>query len=150
MVVPGGDKQMSLALLTRGEELIYVVVGEYNRVVEGIRPKCPHFLNGSAYDLAGDPAAGRGAILLHRPGTWSGTLATLDGNLEALAATTYREQVSRDDDNLRVHLDGMAFDDMPRAFSLHTNQRQAWTPPGSVVGSYSLAAGGRSAASFTI
>ncbi|MCO5199142.1 MAG: hypothetical protein M9941_15460 [Anaerolineae bacterium] len=141
MVLPGGDKQMSLALLTRGEELIYVVVGEYNRVVEGDSAEMPTLLNGSAYDLAGDPAAGRGAILLHRPGTWSGTLATLDGNLEALAATTYREQVSRDDDNLRVHLDGMAFDDMPRAFSLHTNQRQAWTPPGSVVGSYSLSGG---------
>lgn len=141
MVLPGGDKQMSLALLTRGEELIYVVVGEYNRVQEGDSAEIPTLVDGSAYDLADDPAAGRGAILLHRPGIWSGSLATLDGDLNSLPASDYAETVAPHADGLQIHLDGMTFDAAQRTFTLRTNERQAWTPPGAVVGSYSLSGG---------
>ncbi len=75
MVLPDGDTQLSLALMTRGEKLLYVVVGQNERIRtedEGretdapssvLRP--PSFLSGTSYDLAHDPAAGRGEILLH-------------------------------------------------------------------------------------
>ena len=140
MILPGGDRQMSLGLMSRGEHLIYVVIGEYQRVGDedaGI----PDLVNGTSFDLKDDPAAGRGEILLHRPGEWHGSLALLDGDLNSLGETDYREQVDWTDDGLRVSLSGTGFDDDERVFNLTTNDWQAWSAPGEVTGSYSLSGG---------
>ena len=75
MVLPGGNKQMSLALMSRGERLLYVVVGEYSRVTEEVSATPPGFVNGTSFDLMDDPAAGRGEVLLHRAGGVAGGVA---------------------------------------------------------------------------
>ena len=136
MVLPDGKRQMSLALMSRGEELIYVVVGEYHRVLAEGQVAPPAFVSGTSYDLGDDVAGGRGEILLHRNGRYSGTLSTLDGDLNELEATNFSEHV----DELSVIVDGLAFAS-PQTFALVTNGRQAWTGSGSVVGSYSLSGG---------
>ena len=149
MVLPDGDSQLSLALMSRGEKLLYVVVGQNNRIDETedggwkteapssvLRP--PSFLSGNSYDLAGDPAAGRGQILLHRPGVWSGELAALDGDLQPLAANSYSERVTAD---LHIQLTGMAFVDGMATAVLQTNKWEAWSEAGDLVGSYSLSGG---------
>jgi len=150
MVLPNGNSQLSLALMSRGEKLLYVVVGQNERVRTGdagqktdtnspspvLRP--PSFLSGTSYDLARDPAAGRGDILLHRPGVWSGELAALDGALRPLSATHYSEQITA---NLQLQLAGMAFVEGAATAVLHTNHWEAWSETGDLVGSYSLSGG---------
>jgi hypothetical protein len=147
MVLPDGNSQLSLALMSRGEKLLYVVVGQNNRIetegeaVERIpysvsRP--PSLLSGTSYDLAHDPAAGRGKILLHRPGVWSGKLAALDGALRPLPATQYSEEITAD---LHIQLSGMAFVEGRATAVLHTNHWEAWSEAGDLVGSYSLSGG---------
>lgn len=140
MILPDGNRQMSLGLMSRGEKLIYVVVGEYLRV-EGEYDGIPTLVDGTAYDLQDDPAAGRGDILLHRPGTWSGELSTLDGSLNALDSTNYQEIVTAQNDCLSVTIDGAAFAPGAHSFRLKSNQWEAWSPPGDVVGSYSMSGG---------
>jgi len=140
MILPDGNRQMSLGLMSRGEKLIYAVVGEYHRI-ESEYDGIPTLVNGTGYDLHDDPAAGRGEILLHRSGTWSGELSTLDGDLNALESTPYQEAVSNQDDNLSVTIDGAAFAPGAHDMALKTNQWEAWSPPGDVVGSYSLSGG---------
>ncbi len=141
MILPDGNRQMSLGLMSRGEKLIYIVVGEYLRV-EGEYDGIPTLVNGTAYDLHDDPAAGRGGILLHRSGTWSGELSTLDGSLNALESTRYQEIVAANDgDCLDVTIDGAAFAPGAHSLGLKSNQWEAWSPPGDVVGSYSMSGG---------
>ncbi len=137
MVLPDGQRQMSLALMSRGEELVYVVVGEYHRFSDEEYVETPAFVNGTSYDLADDVTAGRGEVLLHRNGRYTGTLSTLDGDLNMLPETSYAEQM----DGLSVSVSGLAFVPAANTFDLQTNGRQAWTVPGQVVGSYSLSGG---------
>jgi hypothetical protein len=146
MVMPDGKHQMSLALMSRGEELIYVVVGEYVKVEDDASltgfAGIPSLQNGTSYDFANDPAAGRGDILLHRAGTWSGQLATLDEDLNEGEATDYQEQVQVAGDKLLVNIGGTAFDDKARSMTLATNNWQAWSAQDSeIAGSYSLSGG---------
>lgn len=144
MILPDGNRQMSLGLMSRGEKLIYAVVGEYHRIDEydGI----PTLVNGTAYDLHDDPTAGRGDILLHRSGTWSGELSTLDGDLNALDSTIYQETVATQNNDLAVNIDGAAFAPGAHPLTLKTNQWEAWSPPSDVAdshifGNYSLSGG---------
>jgi hypothetical protein len=140
MILPDGQRQMSLALMSRGDKLIYVIVGEYQRVADeydGI----PAMLNGISYDLHDDPAGGRGEILLHRNGRWHGELSTLDGNLEKLAPSQYEEGVAQDGRFLHVHIGGTAFAPKSAAMRLKSNNWEAWSEPGNLVGSYSLSGG---------
>lgn len=141
MVLPDGQKQLSLAIMSRGEQLMYTVIGEYHRQDGETAVGIPGFVNGTSYDLADDPAAGRGEILLHRPGKWVGSLAALDSDLNPLDATNYCEEVRSDADGLHCTVSGSAFAPACAAFSLITDQWLAWTPPGQVVGSYSLSGG---------
>ena len=145
MVLPGGDKQVSLALMSRGEQLLYVVVGEYNRVTEEIGPVPPGFVNGTSFDLAGDPTAGRGTVLLHRAGTWRGTLTSLDEKLETAGENSYSETVSRGEGKLRVSVEGSTLDPEPREFELKTEGALAWVSAKDegleIAGSYSLSGG---------
>ncbi|MCL4871179.1 MAG: hypothetical protein KJ063_19640 [Anaerolineae bacterium] len=151
LVLPNGHTQLSLAFMSRGEKLIYVVVGQNDRVkakteeegqkTEGNAVIPVSFLSGTSYDLADDPAAGRGRILLHRSGLWSGELTTLDGQLRPLPPSQYSEQVAAAGSELRVEIAGTAFAAAPQTTHLHTNQWEAWSDAGNLVGSYSLSGG---------
>ena len=145
MVLPGGDKQMSLALMSRGEQLLYVVVGEYNRVTEEAGPVPPGFVNGTSFDFADDVTAGRGEVLLHREGVWRGTLTTLDENLPVVREGEFKEKLKVEGLRLKVEVEGSAFDSETRKFELVTKGSLAWVPAKEegleVAGSYSLSGG---------
>ena len=126
MVLPGGETQLSLALLSRGEKQVYTVVGEYSRDY-GTGPK---FSPGSAHDLRDDPHVGRGSAVLDRPGSWSGDLTLLDAEGAETGATPYREQVQADRDRrmLDVSLANTGFTDNAE-ICLTTNGWHRWTGP---------------------
>ena len=140
MILPDGNRQMSLALMSRGDKLIYAIVGEYQRVDDeyaGI----PALVNGTSYDLHDDPAGGRGDILLHRNGRWHGKLTTLDDNLEKITPTQYEEAVVQNGTQLAIHIRGTAFAQDAASITLKTNSWEAWSAPGNLVGSYSMSGG---------
>ncbi len=141
MILPGGDRQVSLALMSRGAHLLYAVVGEYRRVPNDGDTAIPDLVNGTSFDLHDDPAAGRGDILLHRPGTWSGNLTILDDDLNPDSTSAYTEAVGATSDGLQTHVSGTGFDPAPQTIDLHTNGWQAWSGPGPVTGSYSMSGG---------
>ena len=139
MILPDGNRQLSLALMSRGEQLLYVVVGENQRVTDGRYN--PTLLNGTSYDLADDPSGGRGEILLHRAGQWTGTLQTLNANMEVVGENVYRESITTTDDGLQMTITGSAFNAQEHTIVFKTNKWQAWSGAGDVVGSYSLSGG---------
>lgn len=144
MVLPSGNKQLSLALLSRGERLVYAVVGENDKVVAcgNDAPPIPSFVDGSAHDLVADPGAGRGSILLHRPGRWKGTLRAVDADYQAKGEAGFEEIVRADgEQGLKVRSSGGVFVPEPAEFGLKTDGWSAWTPEGRMVGSYSLSGG---------
>lgn len=143
MVLPGGNIQISLGLMSRGEHLKYVVVGQYNRVLGDGPAAAPALVDGAACDLTDDPTAGRGEVLLHRPGVWSGELTVLDGERQPQGTAVYRETIEGvTGQMLTVTTEGHAFDPERRSFPLTTNGWEAWTRPDQpVMGSYSLSGG---------
>ncbi len=126
MVLPGGDTQLSLALLSRGEKPAYTVVGEYSRGSGADPASAP----GSRHDQRDDPSAGRGAALLDRPGTWSGELNLVGADGAPVGATHYREQAEADDDGraIVVSLTGTGFADDAR-IRFDTDGWHRWTGP---------------------
>jgi hypothetical protein len=141
MVLPDQNRQLSLALMSRGEQLIYVVVGDYQRVDADWQGVNPTMQNGTSFDFANDPAGGRHAILLQRAGEWRGTLQVLDGDLTELGETSYQEIIQQSTARLRTTLIGNYFDPTIRQLDLNTNDWLAWSKEGEVVGSYSLSGG---------
>lgn len=135
MVLPGGEAQLSLALLSRGERAVYTVVGEYGRGPGA----APSSTAGSAHDWADDPRAGRPVSLLERPGTWSGWLSVTGPDGAAAGATEYSERVepAAGGRELAVSLTGTGFaaDD---AAVFAADGWHHWTGAGAVVGSQSL------------
>ena len=140
MILPDGNRQMSLALMSRGDKLIYAIVGEYQRV-DNEYAGIPALVNGTSYDLHDDPAGGRGDILLHRNGRWHGKLTTLDGNLEKITPTQYEEAVAQNGTQLAIDIRGTAFAQDAASMILKTNRWEAWSAPGNLVGSYSMSGG---------
>ena len=139
LFIVDGDLQLSLAQMSRGEHLLYVVVGQNQRVHEDSPNPQPLVISGTHYDLQDDPTAGRGEILLQRPGQWAGELAALDGARLSLGAVAYQETITREG---TVTISGGAFDPTPRQLHLIKNRWQAWTTADSdIVGSYSLSGG---------
>lgn len=144
MVLPGAKRQLSLALMSRGERLLYVVAGENQRVTEASATP-PGFVSGASFDLADDPGAGRGEVLLHREGVWTGELTSLDAQLREITLGGYREVVTPSAHGLEVTVEGAAFDPAPRRFEVKHHGSLAWVPAceGSLelAGSYSLSGG---------
>lgn len=141
MVLPDEQTQLSLALMSRGEQLIYSVVGQNNRVSETNSALLPALISGTSYDLADDPSAGRETLLVHRSGLWSGTLALLDHQRESIGNAFYEEALSCEDKLLTTKIKGGGFAPEENAFTLITNGWQTWSKPGNVAGSYSLSGG---------
>lgn len=133
--------QLSLAQMARGEHLMYVIVGQNDRVPDGDAPAQPTVVSGTHYDLQDDPAAGRPAVWLHRPGQWRGELTALDENRRPLGQFAYSQTIAPSA-LLEMRTAGGAFDAADRRAAFTTNEWQAWTTADSdVVGSYSLSGG---------
>ena len=138
MVLPGGEAQLSLALLSRGERAVYAVVGEYGRGPSA----APAVVAGSAHDLSDDPRAGRPVSLLERPGTWSGTLSVTGPDGSGAGAAEYAERVepaeaAAGERGLTVSVAGSGFA-ADAAVTFATDGWHHWTGAGAVVGSLSL------------
>ncbi|HKJ40217.1 MAG TPA: hypothetical protein VJ972_15715 [Anaerolineales bacterium] len=143
LMIVDGDLQLSLAQMSRGEHMMYVVVGQNDRVPDSSPNPQPTLTSGTHYDLQDDPASGRGEILLHRAGRWIGELTALNEERKPLAKSQYVETFEHSNiSTFNVTFEGGAFDDATRHFPLSTNHWQAWTTEDSkIVGSYSLSGG---------
>jgi hypothetical protein len=151
LMIVGGNLQLSLAQMSRGEHMMYVVVSQNDRVPEDLPVPQPTVVSGNHFDLQDDPTSGRGEILLHRAGKWRGELTALDENRKPLGKYACTETCQPFDvaqgkpSNLQtfnLQLEGGAFDKSTRHFPVSTNGWQAWTPENPhVVGSYSLSGG---------
>lgn len=143
LMIVDGNLQLSLAQMSRGEHMMYVVVGQNDRVSEDTPVPQPTVVSGTHYDLHDDPTSGRGEILLHRAGTWRGELTALDENRKPFGKFLYSETFKPSNlSTFNLQLKGGAFDSFARHLSLVTNQWQAWaTDDSEIVGSYSLSGG---------
>lgn len=143
LMIVDGNLQLSLAQMSRGEHMLYVVVGQNDRVPEDTPVPQPTVVSGTHYDLHNDPTSGRGEILLHRAGTWRGEFTALDENRKSLGKFEYMETFKPSNlQTFELQLKGGAFDSSTRHFTLSTNGWQAWTPENPhVVGSCSLSGG---------
>jgi hypothetical protein len=135
------DRQLSLALMSRGERLLYAVVGENERVTSP--DQLPRVQTGTSVDLAGDPRAGRADMLLHRNGAWRGSLYFITSPMTEPTAHPYQE--IRQGDEVRAEGQRLA---AGWRVQLYSDGWQAWTPPGDVAGSYSLYGGRALSGSF--
>ena len=138
MVSTETHTQLSLSLLSRGDQLVYMLIGEYYD--DNNQIKIPTTL-GIPYDRRDDPTAGRGELLLHRVGTWSGQVTVLDENQAPMGRAHYTENMRVHKNQLIVTTEGGGFTPMKRSFRMKTNGWQAWSAPGDVVGTYNLAGG---------
>jgi hypothetical protein len=143
LMIVDGNLQLSLAHMSRGEHMMYVVVGQNDRVPEDSPNPQPTVVSGTHYDLQDDPTCGRGEILLHRPGRWSGELSALDGEKKSLGKKRYEETITPIKEGMiGLRIEGGTFEPEVRKMSLVTNQWQAWaTDDSEIVGSYSLSGG---------
>jgi hypothetical protein len=146
MITPDGQMQLSLALMSRGDQLMYTVVGENYRVTPERRPLPEQLIvGGTAYDRRGDPAAGRGGLLLHRPGVWHGTLRVLDGECGYTGECPYTETVTCTGEGSEAQvahaIEGGAFAEAAHTCTMASSGWHAWSRPGDVVGSYNLCGG---------
>ena len=138
MVSTETHTQLSMSLLSRGEQLVYTLVGEYYD--DNSPVKIPVTL-GIPSDRHDDPAGGRESILLHRIGTWSGQVNVLDENLAPMGRAHYTENLRIRGEQLIITTEGGGFTPLRRTFNMKTNNWQAWSEPGDVVGTYNLAGG---------
>jgi hypothetical protein len=140
-----GDVQLSLALMSRGERLMYAVVGQNDRVPEEAANPLPSLVSGTSFDLAADPHAGRGESRLHRTGTWAGEMTLLNGARQPVGTMRYSERVEgRDERGFRLTYAG---DFASRAYTtqFHSDGWWAWSAPEQpAAGSYNFY-GGRAA-----
>ena len=143
LMIVDEDLQLSLAQMSRGEHMMYIVIGQKDRVPDSTPNPQPTLTSGTHYDLHDDPTSGRGEILLHRTGQWKGELTALDSERKPMGKHAYLETLERSDvETFNATFEGGAFDNSPRKMKLHSNQWQAWAvdEPG-IVGSYSLSGG---------
>ena len=139
-MLPDQQTQLHLSQMFRGEQLIYTIVSESQRVLDDGKAIVPGLVSGTSYDFANDPKAGRDSLLLHRPGKWVGEVSSFDGDLALIGTNPYEEHVALTDTGLDVAIRGSLAGDDQR-LQLKTNDRQAWTSMGPAVGSYNLSGG---------
>ena len=140
MVLPDGSHQLSLALLSRGDRLQWTVVGEYQRQVDPSDPVPPPVAAMDPEWLRDDPSAGRGELLLLRPGRWSGQLHRLDAEYTPTGPADYIESVAALGNSWDVELSGADYSS-GLSFTLQSDGWTAWTPAGDLMGSGSLSGG---------
>lgn len=140
MVLPNGSHQLSLALLSRGDRLQWTVVGEYQRQVDPSDSVPPPVAAMDPEVLGDDPAAGRGELLLLRPGRWSGQLHRLDADYTPTGPADYTETVVAQSGSWEVGLSGADYSP-GLSFTLLSDGWTTWTPVGDLMGSGSLSGG---------
>lgn len=141
MVTPDQSEQFSLALMSRGSQLIYAIVGE-NRKILSDEPSAIPMQTGTSYDLNNDPRAGRKDHLLLRPGRWVGELATnLDSDSSKTTHIEEKLRLGHDKDSFQLHWSKGSFQDQDLSTQIHSNELQSWTTEGSFVGSSSYYGG---------
>ncbi len=145
-VTPDQSRQFALTLMSRGEQLMYVIVGEFRKAdTTADSPPSIHpslVLPGIPADRVNDPTNGRGQMLIHRTGAWVGELKTLDAALHPQGSVAYEQHITQDSaDTLTLRVESSTPLLSPHHVTLHTNHWQAWTPAGDVVGSYTLIGG---------
>jgi hypothetical protein len=143
MVIPEKRLQLTLALMSRGEQLLYVIVGENQRIDPdaGDTPPLPNLIGGAEHDLRDDPCAGRGCVLLHRPGVWHGPVTTFDAQRQPVAESALTETVQTDAGVIHSTFEGLAQVAGAQVVTQRSNGWQAWTATGDVVGSDNLSGG---------
>ena len=137
MVLPDGTRQLSLALLSRGDQLHWTVVGEYQRQLDPSDPAPAPVAEMDPEALRDDPTAGRGELLLLRPGRWSGQLHRLDAEYTPTGPADYAETVVAKDGSWEVGLSGADYSS-GLSFPLLSDGWTTWTPEGDLMGSGSL------------
>ena len=140
MVLPNERTQLSLALLSRGEQTAYTVVGEYHRS-----------LDEEGEDAQGQPEEAEQAVhpaLLLRPGTWSGTLKTLDVYLASAGQSNYSEHTARDDDGRLIVSTPNSEFASGAEIVLSVDEQGLWSAPGDITGSASIWGGRALAGQF--
>ncbi|WP_420434896.1 hypothetical protein [Candidatus Poriferisocius sp.] len=140
MVLPGGTRQLSLALLSRGDQLQWTVVGEYQRQVDPSDPVPLPVVEMDPQELRADPTGGRGELLLLRPGRWSGQLHRLDADYTPTGSADFTETVGGRGDTREVVLSGADYS-TGFSFNLRSDGWTAWTPECDLMGSGSLSGG---------
>ena len=140
MVTPDGAHQSSLALLSRGEQLQWTVVGEYLRQTDPAAPTPPAAPAMDPTELRSDPTAGRGELLLLRSGLWRGQLQRLDADYQPTSPADYQETVDSQEDTWEIQISG---GDYPPgfAFTVASDGWTAWTLRGDLAGSGHLSGG---------
>ncbi len=153
MVMPGGETQLSLALLSRGEQTAYTVVGEYHRSPGDSdaqdQPRETPDDDGageSPHSQPDAPDAPAGPLAL--TGTWAGTLNLLDEHLAPVGQSSYSERTAQDEHGrLSVSLRNSGF--APDAESvLSFDEWGLWCAGGNVTGSASTWGGRALAGQF--
>lgn len=164
MVLPNERTQLSLALLSRGEQTAYTVVGEYHRSLDegGDAQGQPEEAERAepaeraaqaeratqAEEAAQAERADADPALLLRPGTWSGTLKTLDVYLASAGQSNYSEHTARDDDGrLIVSMPNSDFASGAEIV-LSVDEQGLWSAPGGITGSASIWGGRALAGQF--
>ncbi len=138
--LPSGDRQLHLSLMSRGEQPLYTIVSESCMVPDNGEANVPGLVQGIRYDLEKDPTAGRGEALVHRQGTWSGSVRTFDENLTFQEERDVEESVVMGDNELEWSMNGsLAPQEMKAAFK--TDGWVGWSGFGDTVGSYTLYGG---------
>ena len=140
MVLPDGAHQLSLALLSRGDQLVWTVVGEYQRQVDPSAPVPPAVPPMDPAALRDDPSAGRGELLLLREGRWLGRLHRLDADYAPTGSDNFSETVARKDGSWELGLSGADYSP-GLSFTLLSDGWAAWTSAGDLMGSGSLSGG---------
>ena len=140
MVLPDGTQQLSLALLSRGDRLVWTVVGEYQRQLDPSAPVPPAVPPMDPDALRDDPSAGRDELLLLREGRWSGRLQRLDADYQPTGPSDYVETVVGKDGSWEVGLSGADYSP-GLSFTLLSDGWTAWTSAGDLMGSGSLSGG---------
>ena len=150
MVMPGGETQLSLALLSRGEQTAYTVVGEYHRSpgdedAQGQPRETPDAPAEDAEDAASPDASDAPFAL---SGTWAGTLNLLDDHLAPVGQSGYSERTAQDEHGrLSVSLRNSGF--APDAESvLSFDEGGLWCAGGNLTGSASTWGGRALAGQF--
>lgn len=141
MVLPNERTQLSLALLSRGEQTAYTVVGEYHRSLDEGGEDAQGQAEGAERAVA-DPA------LLLRPGTWSGTLKTLDVYLASAGQSNYSEHTARDDDGRLIVSTPNSEFASGAEIVLSVDEQGLWSAPGDITGSASIWGGRALAGQF--
>lgn len=120
LVLPDDQRQLSLALMSRGEQLQRAVVGQNDRV--------------GACAVTAEPDTAD----VHATGTWRGQLTALGADLGVRGQHPYEQTFTPTDGGVVMRTVGGGFAPEPAEVDIAIDGAHAWTRSGGMFGSYSL------------